>query len=165
MEADEKARLRATCAAIGLPLRFEEPDCVASTDDTGAACALGFFVSSHAPLVVDAVNALPRVLDALDVNSAAVASLMRANGSFAVWAAEAVALVERERDDLGSRVKALETALRNLVETWRSRDHAASPPGVPWCKRCGSEWDSEAHGQQCPVGRALLALRATEGAR
>lgn len=52
------------------------------------------------------------------------------------------------------RVEALESALREACETWRSRDGAPT-----WCKRCGDAWDDDAHGHGCPVGRALAVLR------
>ena len=64
MDASERTRLRAMHAKIGA-LRFEEPDTVVSYDG-GEVCALGFFVSTHAALIVGAVNALPTLLDALD---------------------------------------------------------------------------------------------------
>ena len=51
------------------------------------------------------------------------------------------------------RIHALESALREVCETWCSRD------GAPrWCKRCGAAWDDEAHGHGCPVGHGLRVL-------
>lgn len=68
MDRTERTRLRAMHAKIGA-LRFEEPDTVVSYDG-GEVCALGFFVSTHAALIVGAVNALPALLAALDAAEA-----------------------------------------------------------------------------------------------
>lgn len=52
------------------------------------------------------------------------------------------------------RIAALETALLDVAETWRS--HVA---GVPWCKRCGANWIDPEHGNgYCAAGRALRVL-------
>ena len=54
------------------------------------------------------------------------------------------------------RVEALESALRDVCESHRSR---MDPDDDNWCRHCGAHWIHEAHGHGCPVGRALAVLR------
>lgn len=56
------------------------------------------------------------------------------------------------------RVEALESALRDVCESHRSR---MDPDDDNWCRHCGAHWIHEAHGHGCPVGRALAVLRGT----